>query len=230
MKLENSGENPLPVETTLPIFFRFQRAGSRRNYRELDLRNGSRADVFWPLTGQADGKCLCRRRSELGHFSSSDRPYLISDRCGRICGVMKMHLEKTAGNPPPTAIPLPVFSRFRLDVTRADCREITSKNGWGVRIPARPPVNNHLCCNYLKLVRDLAPSAPYLIRGRFRRVDGVMKINLQHPSETRRPSCSQDLTPARSYPPTTATAGQCPPLGSSTIPFHPASSANEYGP
>lgn len=213
VNLENSGENPLPVAATLPIFFRFQRAGSRRNYREIDLRNGSCADVFRPITGQAGGKHLGLHRSELGHFSSSDRPYLIADRCGRICGVMKMHLEKPAGNPQPAAIPLPVFSRFWLDGTWADYREISSRHGRGARSCRRsagPPVNNYLSCNYLKLVRDLAPSAPYLVRGRLRRVDSVMKINLQHPSETRRPSPSRRVTFNRSNRPITAPARKIP--------------------
>ena len=204
---EKSAENPLPAADTLRVFSRFRLAGSRTNHREIILSNESPVDVFWPITGQPGGKRLCLHRSELGHFSSSDRPYLIVDRCGRIRGVMKMHFEKPSRNPSPAAIPQPVFSRFWLDVTRADCRETTSRNGWGVRScrrPARPPVNNQLCCNSLKLVRDLAPSAPYLIRSRLRRVDGVMKINLQHPSETRRPSPSRCVTLNRNDRPTAA--------------------------
>jgi len=211
--LEKSGENPLPAAGTLRVFSRFRLAGSRTYQREIDLRNGSRADVFLPITAQPGGKCLCIHRSELGHFSSSDRPYLIADRCGRICGVMKMPLEKPAQNPSPAAIPQPVFSRFWIDVTRADCREVTSRNGRGVRSclrSARPPVNNRLYCNYLKLVRNLAPSAPYLVRGRLRRVDGVMKINLQHSSETRRPSPSRRVTFDRGDRPTVAPARTIP--------------------
>ena len=181
---ENSGDNPPPATDTLRVFSQFRLAGSRTIHREIVLNNGSRADVFWPLAGQVDGKCLCLLRSELGHFSSSDRPYLIADRCGRICGVMKMHLEIPVENPPPPVVALPVSSRFRLDGPRTHCCEINLRNGSGAddSWPLTGQADsNPLYVNNFQLGVNRPAFAPYFISDCCSRISGAMKMNLHPP-------------------------------------------------
>ena len=184
MNLEISGENPPPAADKWRVLSRFRLAGSRTNHREIIFSNGSRADVFWPLTGQAGGKHLCLHRSELGHISSSDRPYLIPINCGRICGAMKMNLKKPVANPLPAAVILPVFSGFRLDESRTDSREINFRNGSsaddGCLFTGRVD-GKHLRIKNLKLGVNRPAFAPYFIPDCCSRISGAMKMNLHPP-------------------------------------------------
>jgi len=122
--------------------------------------------------------------SELGHFSSSDRPYLIPTNCGRICGAMKMNLKKPVENPLPAAATLRVISRFPLGGSRTDCREIVLRNGR--RADSGRPLagradGKRLCIKNLKLGVNRPAFAPYFIPDCCSRISGAMNMNLQTP-------------------------------------------------
>ena len=97
---------------------------------------------------------------------------------------MKMHLEKPARNLSPAAIPQPVFSRFWLDVTRADCREIILRNGRRAdngRPLAGRADGKRLCIKNLKLGVNRPAFVPYSIPDCCSRISGAMKMNLNPP-------------------------------------------------
>ena len=97
---------------------------------------------------------------------------------------MKMHLEKPARNLSPAAIPQPVISRFWLDVTRADCREIILRNGRRAdngRPLAGRADGKRLCIKNLKLGVNRPAFAPYFIPDCCSRISGAMNMNLQTP-------------------------------------------------
>ena len=184
MNAEIPVEHPPTAAVTRPVYSRFRLDGSRTNHRETIFSNRSRADAFWQPTGQAGGKRLCLHRSELGHFSSSDRPYLIPINCGRICGAMKMNLKKPVENPLPAAATLRVISRFPLGGSRTDCREIVLRNGR--RADSGRPLagradGKRLCIKNLKLGVNRPAFAPYFIPDCCSRISGAMNMNLQTP-------------------------------------------------
>ena len=184
MNLEISGEKPSPAAVQSRMFSRFRLDRSQTNHREIIFSTRSPADVFWPLTGQAGGKRLCLHRSELGHFSSSDRPYLIPINCGRICGAMTMNLKKPVENPRPAAATLRVIFRFPLGGSRTDCREIILRNGSsaddGCLLTGRAD-GKRLCIKNLKLGVNRPAFAPYFIPDCCSRISGAMKMNLHPP-------------------------------------------------
>lgn len=180
MNLEISGENASPATVQSRMFSRFRPDRSRADYRKTILSNGSHAGVFWPLTGQANGEYPCISNLRLGQFSPSDCPYFIPVRRGRICGVMKIHLDKPTGSPPPAAVPLPIDFRFRLNGPSADCREMSF--GSGSHADNCGPLKeladiNRPRFHSVELGHFSSSDRPYLIADRCGRISDVMKIN-----------------------------------------------------
>ena len=97
---------------------------------------------------------------------------------------MKRHLYIPVENPLPAAVTLPVFSGFRLDGSRTDCREINLRNRsdaddcWPLTGQAD---SNQLCINNFQLGVNRPAFAPYFIPDCCSRISGAMELSLNPP-------------------------------------------------
>ena len=89
----------------------------------MSFGSGSHADNGGQFKGLADINRPRFHSVELGHFSSSDRPYLIADRCGRIFTAMKINLQTPSGHPQPVMFTGPGL-RPELSANGGACRTI----------------------------------------------------------------------------------------------------------
>ena len=97
---------------------------------------------------------------------------------------MKMHLKVPVENPLPAAVTLPVFSGFRLDGSRTDCREINLRNRSGADDcwPLTGQADsNQLCINNFQLGVNRPAFAPYFIPDCCSRISGAMELSLNPP-------------------------------------------------